>query len=360
MDKNIKKEILDLSQKLVEVESTKSNPQGLKEVIGIAKKYLPGFKYFEFEKNNYPSIFFYNFLPKDKKFKLILNGHLDVVSGKKEQFNLIDKGKYLSGRGSSDMKCGVAVQICVLKILATKNRNPIGLQLVTDEEIGGNDGTLFQLKKGISSEFAISGESTDLKINNTSKGVFWFKLTAKGKSSHGAYLWNGKNALRKLLVAVNRITKVFEEPTKEVWKTTCNLAFIKTANETPNKVPDLAEAVFDIRYVPLDKKIIVSKIKKLIPKGIKLDILEFEPSPLTSKKNVYVKKLITSITKIKGNKVSFQKAHGASDIRHFEKHRINGICFGPIGFGLHSDNEYIDKKSLFDFYLILEDFIKSL
>lgn len=360
MDKNIKKEILDLSQKLVKVESTKSNPQSLGEVIDISKKYLPGFKYFQFKKNNYSSIFFYNFLPKNKRFTLILNGHLDVVPGKREQFTLVDKGKYLFGRGSSDMKCGAAVQLCIFKKLADQNENPIGLQLVTDEEIGGTNGTLFQLTKGISSDFAVSGESTDLKINNTSKGVFWFKLTAKGKSSHGAYLWNGKNALRKLLVAVNRIIKVFEEPTKEVWKTTCNLSFIKTGNETPNKVPDLAEAVFDIRYIPRDKKTIVKKIKELVPKGIKLDILELEPSPLTSKKNVYVKKLITSITKVKGNKVSFQKAHGASDIRHFEKHRINGICFGPIGFGLHSDNEYIDKKSLFDFYLILEDFIKSL
>ena len=55
-----------------------------------------------------------------------------------------------------------------------------------------------------------------------------------------------------------------------------------------------------------------------------------------------------------------EKKHGASDARHLSDARIDAVCVGPTGDGLHSNNEWVNIKSLETFYQILSDFIINL
>ncbi|PIV71191.1 hypothetical protein COW57_00905 [Candidatus Roizmanbacteria bacterium CG17_big_fil_post_rev_8_21_14_2_50_39_7] len=52
--------------------------------------------------------------------------------------------------------------------------------------------------------------------------------------------------------------------------------------------------------------------------------------------------------------------HGGSDIRHFNGVHEDGVTFGPVGEGLHSDNEWVDIKSLGEYYQILKKFLVQL
>ena len=97
-----------------------------------------------------------------------------------------------------DMKANVACLMTVFKDVADKVNYPLGLQLVTDEEIGGFHGTKYQIEKGVRAEFVVVGESTDLNIKNRAKGILWAKISAKGKTAHGAYPWRGENAIWKM------------------------------------------------------------------------------------------------------------------------------------------------------------------
>ena len=132
---------------------------------------------------------------RPKKFKIILNAHLDVVSGREEQYKPYEKDGKLFGRGAIDMKGAAAVEILVFKEVAKRVSYPLALQLVTDEEIGGFCGTKYQIEKGVRADFVIAGEPTDFGVNNKAKGIIWLKIKTKGKSAHGAYPWRGKNAL---------------------------------------------------------------------------------------------------------------------------------------------------------------------
>ncbi|MGB9707628.1 MAG: M20 family metallopeptidase, partial [Microgenomates group bacterium] len=198
------------------------------------------------------------------------------------------------------------------------------------------------------------------------KGILWLKIKTKGVSSHGAYPWQGKNALVLANEILNKIYKTYPLPKKESWQTTFNLARIETPNQTFNKVPDEAIISFDIRYIPEEfkgnsfekgKEIFLKKIKKIIGNLGQVEVVLFEPPQFTDEKNHYVKVLAQTTQKITGKKAKIILKHGGSDVRHFNRFGAEGVTFGPVGAGLHSDNEYVEIESLEKYYLILKDFL---
>jgi len=349
--------IMDLSQRLISIPSTRENPDQLKKIINFCQDFLKDFSQEYFESNNIPSLLVYNTKTRPKKFKIILNGHLDVVPAKAEQFKPHEKNGKLYGRGTNDMKTATAVLMLIFQELAKKINYPLALQLTTDEEVGGLNGVKYQIKKEVRADFFITGESTDLNIKNEAKGVIWLKLTTFGKAAHGAYPWLGDNALWKLITVLNQIQKKFPLTLKNHWQTTVNLATITTLNTSFNRIPDSASATIDIRYIPKEAKTIQEKIKSLIPKGVKLEFATNEPYHYSNMNNVYSKTLSKVIKKITGQPPKITKGHGASDARHYSEKGILGIEFGPTGEGLHSDNECVEIKSLEKYYQILKEFL---
>ncbi|KKR30675.1 hypothetical protein A2715_01490 [Candidatus Woesebacteria bacterium RIFCSPHIGHO2_01_FULL_39_32] len=351
--------ILCLSKKLIEIPSNKENPNALREVLRVCEKELKVLQSKKFKKKEVPSLLYYNTPKIPKRFKIILNAHLDVVPAKDKQYKPKIVGDKLYGRGANDMKAAAAVMIFVYKELSKKVKYPLGLQLVADEETGGFNGTKYQIGKGVRADFVIAGEPTDLGVNNKAKGIVWIKVKAKGKSAHGAYIWQGENAIYMVTEFLNKLKEKYPVPKKEIWKTTMNVAKVVTSNETFNKVPDDCEAWLDIRYIPEDSDTITQRIKSLVPKGVELEIILKEPAQLTYENNPFVKKLRESTKEITGKLAPVIVKHGASDIRHHNQIGCDGVTFGPIGKGLHTDNEWVSVKSLSDYYEILKDFLLS-
>ncbi|MGD8744145.1 MAG: M20/M25/M40 family metallo-hydrolase [Candidatus Woesebacteria bacterium] len=354
-----KKNIIKLSKKLISIPSTGNDKKALLQSLEAAKPYLEKYKVKSYRKNGINSLLAYNVSKLPKKFRVILNGHLDVVSANKDQFKPVIKGDKLFGRGAIDMKTAAAVEILVFSEIAEKVTYPLGLQLVTDEEVGGFNGTKYQISQGVKTDFVIAGEHTDFAINNQAKGILWVKITAKGKVAHGAYPWEGDNAVKKMNEFVNKLVKKYPVPDKEAWRTTVNLSQINTSNKTFNKVPDDCMVALDIRYVPEEKSEIVKNIKKLVPKEFDIEIVEKEPPQKTDINNKNIKNLKKIISEVMGKPVKTINKHGASDIRHYDDAGCPGVCFGPVGKGLHSDNEWVSIESLDTYYEILMNFLLS-
>ncbi len=356
---NMKKYLINLSKSLILIPSTKANLSMLKKVLNAALKEVKEYTIEYFEKNQIPSALVYAGKTRPKKFKVILNGHLDVVEAKEEQYKPYEKNGRLYGRGAYDMKASAAVEILVFKELAKKLRYPLALQLVTDEETGGFCGTKYQIDRGVRGEFVIAGENTNLKLNNEAKGIVWADIEFKGKASHGAYPWQGKNAIAAANQFIDKLYKHFPIPKKAVWQTTVNVAKITTTNQTYNKVPDNCVVGLDVRYIPKDSKTIVSKLQKIVAKTGQLKLKLKEPSQFTEAKNPYIIKLQDVTKSIIGKKAPTVKLHGGSDIRHYDRVGVSGVCFGAEGAGHHTDNEWVSIKSLENYYQILKKFLQS-
>ncbi len=354
------KHALDLAKKLISIPSTSDDTKALRKVLEIAKGELKGLNFKEFKKDNNYSLLFYNSQSLPKSFKLILNAHLDVVPAKADQYKPQEKDGKLFGRGAYDMKTAAACMILLFKEMANRVDYPLGLQLVTDEEVGGFNGTKYQIDQGLQADFVIAGENTNLQINHQSKGLIWLKVTTKGLSAHGAHPWDGQNAIWKMQKILNTLEKLYPIPQQEMWCTTVNLSRIETTNKTVNKVPDKCVAFLDIRYIPGEQDQVLKKLKQQFGKEASLEIVANEPAHLTNESNVYLQKLIKSTKQVLGEAKALVSHHGASDIRHYNRVGTEGVTFGLVGAGHHSDNEWVEIKSLKDYCNILKNYLNDL
>jgi succinyl-diaminopimelate desuccinylase len=357
---NKQKQIISLAKRFIKIKSFSGNKKALDEILKLAISELGGFKIEKFKRSGVSSVLIYNKEKKPRRFKVILNGHLDVVPGKDENYIPKVKGSKLYGVGSMDMKANVVCLIAVFKEVAKRVTYPLALQLVTDEEIGGFNGTKFQVENGIRGDFIIAAEPTNFDIVNQAKGILQLKISSTGTTAHGAYPWRGENAVWKMNQFLNTLRKKYPLPDKEKWVTTINLSKIETHNEALNKIPDNCSVYLDVRFISKDSKNIFKNIKKLVPKDFKVEVLCQESPLFTDKKDKHIEILKNVTLKVLGKKSVTRGANGSSDARHFSLVNCPGIEFGPIGGDIGGDNEYVDIPSLEKYFLILESFLLSL
>lgn len=348
-----------LTKELITIPSVTGDLTACNKILEFIKTQLAEFNVKEFEKNDVKSLLFYNTDTLPKKFRVILNAHVDVVPAKAEQFRPNEQNGKIYGRGAQDMKSGAAAVILAFKALSKTVKYPLALQIVTDEEVGGFNGAGYQLEQGIKTDFILAGESTDLKINNYAKGIVWAHITTRGTSAHGAYAWNGSNAIDKLMTILNDLRKVYPEPTKEIWKTTLNIATVSTTNTAQNKVPADATATLDFRIIPEDRKTFLNDFKKLLDERAELEIMADGPCQITPNDHPDLLALVNSMRHVTGTSTTYLKTHGGSDVRFYTDSGSAAACMGPVGEGLHTDNEWVDIKSIHDFFLILNKFLTS-
>jgi len=120
---------------------------------------------------------------------LLLNGHTDVIPvGNGEGWSdnpwsaSIKDGR-IYGRGSADMKSGVASHILAvefLKAAGVRLKGDVYINVVIDEEVSGH-GTLDTVIRGYKADAGISGETSDLAVQPACIGRIWFEIAVEGK-----------------------------------------------------------------------------------------------------------------------------------------------------------------------------------
>lgn len=126
---------------------------------------------------------------------LIVNGHLDVVpvlldAWTQDPFSPTVVDGRLYGRGSADMKGGIAAAVCALDALARSGRAPgcdIVFHFVADEETGGQLGTKVLLEQGmITGDACLVPEPTSLQVCIAERGLLQGHVTVRGRPGHGS------------------------------------------------------------------------------------------------------------------------------------------------------------------------------
>jgi succinyl-diaminopimelate desuccinylase len=355
-------EILSFARKLLLVPSFTGNAIEINEALNLAKKELEGYAYEFFEKNSIKSLLYFNTKKRPAKFKILLNCHLDVVSGNKAQFIPLEKNGKLYGRGAIDMKAAAAAEILVFKSIAKKIKYPLGLQIVTDEEVGGFNGTGYQVEQGVRADFVITGEGTDLQLNVERKGVLVLKLTFDTqKPGHAAYLWEGDNVILRINKFINVLAKKYPVPKANEWKTSVNVASIESENKEHNKVPSKAMLLLDFRHIIADNPTeLLNFVKRNTNQNTKIEIIAKGIVSEINKNDPNIIMLKESIQEVLKSPVIFVRKHGSSDTRFLIAKGAVGVDFGPVGVGLHSDEEYVDIKSINQYAAILSNFLAKI
>lgn len=187
-----------------------------------------------------------------------LTGHLDTVPADPAGWSFdphagdVVDGR-LRGRGTTDMKAGVAA-ITVAALRAAAGEAPdAALQLVfTFGEETGCEGAR-RLTGLAPSPLLLVAEPTSNRVLHGHKGVLWLRLVEQGVSAHGSRPDLGRNAL----VALARTAAaVHDHGAGGRWPhsdthgpVTCNPGVLRSGAQ-PNLVPDRAELELDLRLVP--------------------------------------------------------------------------------------------------------------
>lgn len=197
------------------------------------------------------------------KARLCFTGHVDVVPlgaapWSRDAFaaEIVD-GK-LYGRGSSDMKSGVAAFVAAAIDLADTLKHGPGLVLViTAGEETGCEGA-FDLARRHEVDDILGSAGAIVVAEPTAnyplvghKGAFWLKASTAGVTAHGSMPQHGDNAIYKAARAVCAL-EAFEfeaSPHPLMGPATLNVGNIRGGLNI-NSVPDAAEIGIDIRTIP--------------------------------------------------------------------------------------------------------------
>ena len=197
---------------------------------------------------------------RSDKAPICFTGHIDTVplgamAWSKDPFNGEQDGDKVYGRGSTDMKGGVATMVLAALELARMPRGDAGIVLVltAGEEIGcAGAAYLAQESNALGSAGAVVvGEPTANYPLIGHKGVIWLEVRTKGVTAHGSMPEKGVNAIYKAAKVIHQLEQFQFHETFHPFlgKPTLNVGTI-AGGLNVNSVPDQTTICLDIRTIP--------------------------------------------------------------------------------------------------------------
>ncbi|GLZ47332.1 peptidase M20 [Actinomycetospora sp. NBRC 106375] len=186
-----------------------------------------------------------------------VTGHLDTVPADAAVWSFdphagdVVDGR-LRGRGSSDMKAGVASAVVAAAEHVRAGGRGVQVVLTFGEETGCEGAREIPARALRPSGTLLVAEPTANRVVLGHKGVLWLELVALGVPAHGSRPDLGHNALVDLARAAVRIHEHDAWPSSATHgSTTANVGMMR-AGIQPNVVPDRAALTVDLRLVPGD------------------------------------------------------------------------------------------------------------
>lgn len=323
------------------------------------------------------------------KGALVVHGHLDVVPAiadawSVDPFGGVIKDGMLWGRGAVDMKNMDAMMLASLGDILGSGRKPardLVIAFFADEEAGGVRGshhlvdTRPELFAGATEAISeVGGYSIDLGgkraylVQTGEKALMWITLRARGTAGHGSQI-NRENAVTRLAEAVARIGSE-EWPTRltdttrqllgevarilgrdpqrstpdelviatgtasrfiaATLRTTANPSML-SAGYKANVIPDVAEAVIDVRVLPGEEESVLARIRELAGEHVEVRMQHRDIGLEVPFAGALVDQMGESLRRFDpGAEVLPYLLSGGTDNKALSKLGITGYGFAPL------------------------------
>ncbi len=369
MEESILRErLIQLTRDLMLIESTDDRGSERLRCFQLIRNHLeevPGLEISMFEKCGYESLLA---LPVGvTRPEVLLCGHLDVVHHPEPDSYRSDvrEGR-IFGPGAGDMKGQLAIMIELMRNLGRECPGlSVGMVITSDEERGGENGVKYLVEdEGLRCGEAVipdGGSLNDIIVEE--KGIIHLKVTVSGVSAHAARPWLGVNALERLAGDLEKIKAYFDQGELETvdpdniethWFSTCVETMMETPNDSPNKIPERASAVLDIRFVPPRTAAgIMADIRAMLSEGVVAEpIISAEPTHLAPD-DAFLR-VTEAVT---GNSARLVRSSGGSDGRFFCAKGIPVLISRPRVGNLHGRDEWIEIDSMLSYFYICSVYI---
>jgi len=295
---------------------------------------------------------------------LYFSGHYDVVPAQdRDQFQPCVKGANLFGRGSSDMKSGLAAMIHAAAAARDEGllrSGRIGIVLVPDEETAGPRGSRDLDARGVLGKDGIgmlTPEPTGGVVWNANRGAISLRATMRGKAAHVGRQFEGVNAFERALPALVQLAEIKKDV--ELRETQYNIAppaarksILLLGGQIEggtnfNSTPDRCSFTIDRRINPEEN--LEEEARRLLDtlEGFEIETLQHEPAAVTPKGDPFAAILSRHIASVTGKEPVFEMCPGLLETRFYAARGIPAFAYGP---GLltvsHGPNEFVPIRNI--------------
>lgn len=285
---------------------------------------------------------------------LIFCGHLDTVGvdGMRAPFTPEVRDGRLYGRGSQDMKGGVAAMMDAAR--RVKDRWKAGRLLiacVVDEEFESLGAQA--LVRNWTADAAVVTEPTDLQVAVTHKGFAWMEVETRGRAAHGSRPADGRDAILRMGRVLARLEALNQNLSKRsadplTGPPSLHASIISGGREW-SSYPDFARLRYERRTIAGETDADVEAELQSLIDGLRAEDPELEiAARRVASRPAYS---IDPSHELPTRLAAVARAHGAAapvagqtfwtDAAILGDAGIPSVLFGPGGAGLHSTEEYV-------------------
>ena len=307
---------------------------------------------------------------------LLLNAHMDTVGVEGMTIGpfggeLRDGRVY--GRGAQDMKGSLAAMIAAAKALRDSGINLRGDLLITavaDEEHSsiGTEALVKQFK----ADGAIVTEPTDMHMCRAHRGFIWFEVETIGRAAHGSRYNEGIDAnmrMGRFLAELEKLEQELlqREPHELAGPPSLHAAMIQGGTEI-SKYAASCKLNIERRTVPGETvEGAMAELQKIIDWLVEQDPTfratvkaTFWREPFEVREDAVIVQIMDKILDERlGHHPEYIGATFWTDAALISNAGAETVLLGPVGYGLHSAEEWVDMASVVDLaYVLAETAIK--
>lgn len=291
---------------------------------------------------------------------LMLNGHIDVVGVEgmtHAPWDPVVRDGRIYGRGSSDMKAGVAAMCAAAARAAAASGGALDGEIiitaVVDEEYSSL-GTRALVSDGVRADAAIVTEPTGLKIMPAHKGFVWVDVLVHGRAAHGSRWDVGVDAIRNAGLLLAALDAVDAEllPSREhalLGRPSLHASTIEGGIGL-STYPDKCRFTIERRTIPGETTAAVmaeiedafARVRARRPALDANVSMIFEQPPSDVSTEAPIVRALDVALHACGEEVRVMGMSAWTDAAILNEAGIPAICFGPGDIGLaHAAEEYV-------------------
>src|SRR3954468_23740817 len=342
VDLDLGADVVELTRALCDAKSVSGNEGPLADAIEAALRRLPHLEVLR----DGDAVVARTSLGRPER--VVLAGHLDTVpvaNNLPVRLTGDDDGE-LVGRGTADMKGGVAVQLKVAAALAGPSRDVTFVFYDHGEVDAGSNG-LGRLARNhpdwITCDFAVLLEPTAAGIEGGCNGTLRAQVTTHGVAAHSARWWRGRNAVHEAGRVLSRLT-AYEPREVEVeglvYREGLNAVQI-AGGGAGNVIPDECRIVVNYRFAP-DKDVArASEHVREVFEGYEVEIVDAADGARPGLDRPAAAAFVTAIGATPSAK------YGWTDVARFTALGVPAVNFGPGDPSVaHADDEHVPVAQL--------------